>query len=391
MILNSLIDKYERSSLYKGTNMVNVTIAFQFTKSTLKDYFDDTNYKYQEEINEVCLKMQQQGIIKITWKKHQEGNVIDKVALNLEALEEVYKLLNRTKKQELESNVSEIIKEYCDYDNFLGNFAQDMLSNLSEKKSIKKYLNIEDLAEVRDILKAIYSMINQKEEIYRRAFSVYLFNDSKRFEAIESKVIRIISDYASLNSDIDILSEFNILKNPSYIYLKGSGSFNINDQILELGKLKGEIAFSSSIIDSLKVESLQVKRIVTIENLTTFHDYNNPEELIVYLGGYHNEVRRKFFKKLYNHNASMEFYHWGDIDVGGFRILNHLREKTSIAFKSMFMDVITLEKYKDHCKELKENDIASIKKMLVDERFQEFREVFEYMMDKGVKMEQEVL
>ena len=39
--------------------------------------------------------------------------------------------------------------------------------------------------------------------------------------------------------------------------------------------------------------------VVTVENLTSFHDYNGAEDFVIYLGGFHNTTKRKFLMYLY--------------------------------------------------------------------------------------------
>ena len=48
---------------------------------------------------------------------------------------------------------------------------------------------------------------------------------------------------------------------------------------------------------------------------------------MIYLGGYHNSVRRKLLELLYQDFPKAEYLHFGDIDVGGFEIYRDLLQK----------------------------------------------------------------
>ena len=109
--------------------------------------------------------------------------------------------------------------------------------------------------------------------------------------------------------------------------------------------LKGDIALSTATLKELDEIQVRGRRIVTIENLTSFHDYADRNDFIVYLGGFHNKTKRRFLLSLYEKNPDKEYRHFGDIDAGGFYILEHLKAKTGIPFRSMHMDVETLKKY----------------------------------------------
>ena len=82
---------------------------------------------------------------------------------------------------------------------------------------------------------------------------------------------------------------------------------------------------------------------------------------MIYLGGYHNSHRRNFIRCIYNDNPDAEYFHYGDIDAGGFYILLHLRKKTGIDFKPYHMDIDTLRKYQKYTKRLSDNDIRRLK------------------------------
>lgn len=126
---------------------------------------------------------------------------------------------------------------------------------------------------------------------------------------------------------------------------------------------------------------------ITIENLTTFHSYEDKDAFAVYLGGYHNSIRRKLIRKIYELNPDKSYFHYGDIDAGGFNILLDLRSKTGIPFMPVHMDVATLEEYKDYTRKLTENDKGRLKNLLGNG----FDAVIHYMLEHDCKLEQEAI
>lgn len=392
IILNMLIDKYERSSLYKGENTVNVKISIKLTKDTLPDYFNEYRYELKDEINTQCLHLAEKGYIKIYWKKYQEGNIIEKVELNLDLLDDIYTSVNRVKKASLEQATMDIIEPYMGEDNWLGSFAADMIIKLTAKSSIKKYLDIEDIEAIKDIFKALQAILKIDSEIPKRVLSIQLYNDSKRLEALESKITRIMIDFGGYEPDTDVLAECNVVSNPGFVYLKGKGKFKCNSGDIDLKTLSGEIALGINLIKNLNVIELNVQRILTIENLTSFHTYFPKDELVIYLGGYHNSGRRELLKKLYGFNRDIEFHHWGDIDLGGFRIINHLRRKTGIPFKSYLMGVETLRDYIKYSKTIENKAyLDQLAELLNMEEYREFNEVIRFMIENRVRLEQEII
>jgi len=392
LILNTLLDKYEGSSLYKGDNLKDIKVSLRFTKESLPDYFNEYRAEYKNELNEQCLSLKDSGYIDIKWKKFQEGNIIEKVILNIEKLDSIYNHLKRNSRKDFENRTIEILLHYCGLDNWLGNFTCQMKAKIEKNISIRRYLDIEDPETTHEVLYMLEKIINQQKEIPRRVFSVQYFNDSKKLEKLETRLIRIMTSFGGFNADMDVLAQANIIKNPGYVYMKGNVVISCSGEIIDLKKLYGEIGLSTSLIENLEVKSIGAKRVITIENLTTFHSYISKDDFVIYLGGYHNEVRRKFLVKLYKSCFDAEFFHWGDIDLGGFRIFNHLKSKTGIPFIPLYMDKSTLLKFKDYLKPIEDmRYIDDLKKLLSQKEYMEFYEVIAYMIENSVKLEQEAL
>jgi hypothetical protein len=134
------------------------------------------------------------------------------------------------------------------------------------------------------------------------------------------------------------------------------------------------------------------QRVVTVENLTSFHDYHAGTDTVIYLGGFHNAVKRRFLELLYEENPSVEYYHFGDLDAGGFYILSHLRRKTAIPFRPLHMDVETLQNYSPFTKPLTANDRKRMQLLLEMPEFTGTDgDAIRYMLDHDCKLEQEAV
>lgn len=110
---------------------------------------------------------------------------------------------------------------------------------------------------------------------------------------------------------------------------------------------------------------------------------------MVYLGGYHNGVRRALLEEIYRAVPNIDFYHFGDIDVGGFLIYEDLCQRTGIPFKRYMMDLNDLKQYEAYGRALTENDRVRIEKMLKENPGAAYADVLTYMLAAGIKLEQE--
>ena len=278
-----------------------------------------------------------------------------------------------------------LLNIYANKNEVLAGYCQSQIERIRNNKKAEYFDG--DLTEYEYILKAVSEIFDIPDETYIRDFSVKVFGDSKVFERVKRKVTRLLFQYGDFPQEETILEDLNIIKNPGHVYIKGCGIITISGQIIDLSVLNGDIAISSDLLKSIEKIEITGSRMITIENLTTFNHFSRPGTFALYLGGYHNSHRRNFIRKIYEQNPQISYYHYGDIDAGGFCILLHLREKTGICFIPYQMDTNTLRQHSAYTKPLTDNDKKRLKSLMDSE----FSDTIKYMLEHNCKLEQEVL
>jgi hypothetical protein len=384
LILNELLDKYEQSKLSKEGSNRNIHISLKANHSILRDYWSEDSYLYKDQINMMLDELVRKDVISIRLSKNRELDFID---LRVESVSDIYKFLKRADPEVGRTEVIEYFTSYVSSNQIIQEFIMFITDRLTKFQSVQTYFD--NLQDLKLYIKAIEAMSSLEEDTLKRNFSKKVFNDSKLFEKIENKVLKIIREFT--NEDIDdnneLLSIYHLVKTPTFAYIKGKLTIKVKDQVIDLSKYSHEIALSSSALLDFDVMEVSTKKVITIENLTTFVSFNNPEYVIVYLGGFHNSVKRKLLTKIYNYNTEMAFYHFGDIDAGGLLIFEDLVSKTNIPFNPYMMDIATLENHKDYWMTLTQND----KKKLESMRDGRFAQLVKYMIKNNCKLEQEAI
>lgn len=406
-VLNKLIDQYEKSVTFQGVNKVNqsfyISIGKQFPK-----YLDDSEYDFFSDLNEEMLGLKEGCLIELVWSK----NRIDRVILDIHHLEDAYNLLGRVPKKTVNNQILLLFNEVEDKIRELHNSAEEnaevSIDRLNLEELYYRYINgqreriscnksvefYDNLQEYRDIWSILIFLLGNEEEIYVRDLSVKMFNDSKRLEAISNKIESILYKYGEYPEKASILEEHNIIRVPSYVMIKGNVAVSFYEQRLDISRLSGDIALSTETLKNVTGMSVLGSRVVTIENLTSFHRYDcKKTDVAVYLGGFHNRVKRDFLKMLYAGNPQLTYCHFGDIDAGGFYIYEHLKKKTGIPFKTVRMDADTLISNSEYAKELTNNDRVRLEKLL--EMYKENSDdnygIIKTMLELGIKLEQEAV
>ncbi len=403
-ILNHLLDQYEKSATFQGKNKVRQSFSIRPGKLFPK-YLDDAEYDFFVLLNEEMRELEKNQLIQI----FQERGRIEKVTLDTDYLKDAYQFLERVPRdawQEQiltfldtqEEKIKEVVEEgelaeqVSELKNVYEKYIEAQKARIAENKSVEY---MDDMADYKDLWTILFALFELENDVYIRDLSVKLFSDSKRLEQIKSRAEGLLYKYGEYPEKNLILEEYGLIQTPSYVMVKGNVILHFHDQELNVGMLRGDLAFSTESLRDITKIQVKGSRVITIENLTSFHRFNcSEDEVAIYLGGYHNRVKRAFLKSMYRDNPSVEYRHFGDIDAGGFYIFEHLKRKTGIPFRTIYMDMDTFCRYKKYTKELTPNDRKRIQK-LIEKRQSgnetEYLEVLSTMLKMGRKLEQEAI
>lgn len=386
-LLNKLLDKYESSKLSKGGTTVSRSIKLTTKDDVLSSYAASDSYKYADENDAIIKRLEAKGFIKAKWNY----DTFKSLTLNIDNVDSLYDYLNRDKPADELNRIKEVLSQY-EFDGFINDFI-DYVSNYIKTKYDYPKSYFVDSKQLKLLLDIFTQLFKLEEDMKKRDFSVKYLGDSKLFESVQGKIIKIIKDFDTntYDSDEEVLAAYNIVKNTSYAILKNRLIFKLNDCVIDLDKLGFEYSLSDEMIRSFEIINSNVTKVITVENLTSFYSLDEKDAVIIYLAGFHNHTKQALLKKIYANYPNAEYLHFSDIDAGGFWIYQTLKEKTGIPFIPFRMNVKELIDNKDNLKKLTENDKKRLNKMLFDSRFDIFKETIEYMLVNTVKLEQEVL
>lgn len=250
------------------------------------------------------------------------------------------------------------------------------------KKTLPEYFNESSLA-----YDDIHAAVNELE---RKDFLSVVWKKGKSGHIIQKVILK--------EEHIDkVYSYLKRTPKADYVYIKGEGELSFHKgskAVVELACLEQGIGISGDDVENIKVSGKgRVRKVITIENLTTFFRWWEKNSLIIYLGGYHNSVRRELLNRVYQELPDAEYLHFGDIDIGGFEIYRDLCEKTGIPFQTYHMGIWELKQYEDYTKRLTENDKKRLQALKKNGWFgqRKIMQVLEYMEEKDMKLEQEVI
>ncbi|TKI56796.1 DUF2399 domain-containing protein [Brevibacillus antibioticus] len=396
-IINYLLDRYEHSANYRGTSKRSVIL--KVNSKLFPSYWDDSSPDFRNSFHLALKELTAQNAISYSWNKHAIGIEVDKITLSLSNIENVYKIVDRTPKSSLEDQLRSAVNQWHHkLPLWCNEFIEAMRAALDSKTTLPIGLKYESIELLLDIFKLLTSL-NSNDVIPKRVISSKLFGDSKYIENnLEQKLIKLLRKFHPLtnfnNENEELLGLVGISSNADHIFLSGPLTLKYLGNLLNLDFFKPDVGVPSSLIAEADIYELRAKRVLTIENKTTFYllaSKENTDTLLIYLGGFHNQVRQKFLAKLWASAPNIEFAHWGDIDLGGFKIFQLLSTGSGVPIVPYKMDLETYHTFYTHGQEMTHEYMSKLKLLLNSEEYLVFHSLIREMLVKRFRLEQEVI
>lgn len=389
-ILEQLIDKYEKSQhFFKQESKRRVIL-------NAKDFklYKSANYSEKVMVHEAVEALQKQGFISYQWYPHEEGNLLDKVFLSPESIGEAYRILMRSP---LALQLHCALEELQLLDSSLPwvqSYKAEMQACLIQEKRFHRLLP--DDAQKRGYLLKTLGALSMISELTERLFSTQYLGNSKNFEQhVRSRLLTILKTYGEAELDDDqLLASVGIVRNYDELLLKGNLTIQVDGSWLDLEPFHYGTSLNPETIRRIQDIRLIGSSVLTIENKAVYYErikQAKEDEIVIYLGGFFGKYTRHFIEKLYAAAPEAVFYHWGDIDLGGFMIYDTLKHILGERLHPLHMDLDTLTGAADNAMIFNEAYGERLAKYLDRHPDSEFTDVGRYMLEKRVRFEQEAL
>lgn len=189
-------------------------------------------------------------------------------------------------------------------------------------------LGPEDVDEIVTLYRALIAVGREEHRgLDLRRFSVRALGDSKAMERIRARFCRVWREAHDLDLEPEELyAELGLEKFPQPVFIKGPVSVRINGAWLDVGAIRPFLALSPDAIEGLQCRC--PRYVLTVENLASYQRHVREiadEGIILFCSGFPSPAFRSFLSRLDQVlDDAVPFFHWGDRDVGGLRILDRL-------------------------------------------------------------------
>ena len=418
LLAEKLLDKYEESATYRGTNKISQTFSVPVTAiypAYLSDYTDVRDAALFEEEMEA---MEEAGLVRLT----RRNGEIRKLTAQANAWGQLYALTGRQERRVKEDEQrafyrtwlskagglygqgEELSERSDDSDGYSCDFRIRQIITAFCRAQIQrieggKKANL-PAGEAARVLDCLWFLGKNRGEVLERELSISVLKDSKAFEkSVRGRVCRLLEQsgfFDALLTDADtrrereqiLLAELGVFSNPSWLYVKGKGRILFKDG-REIVLMPGQaLGFPAGALADWEQIIISDGTVMTVENLTSFNRVERENTFFVYLAGYHTTARQKLLLKIAEDNPDLTWMHFGDLDPDGFYIAEHLRSGTGLPFALYKMDVPTLEYYAAYTRPLEDQDRRKAESLI---QAGKYMDVMAYMLRTGRKLEQEII
>lgn len=390
LVLEKLLKKYHnRVAKNRDTNR-RIILKPQ---ELYKNYADNNaDISEKQRLDEAVHALMDLGMVTVDCLKFSTD--MEKIYLCEENVDAVYGYLKdnygMTPQHVLSEQVKRLVQQYAFSGELVRCYADSIRTQAEDPRQQIDLSRMEANLQMLDFLQ------RNGEDLYVRELSSLVYGDSKWFEhnnyeeicSIVREALHMPREETERNDDI--LAHYHVTPAEQEIIIKGDWKIIWDNCMIETAKLKGGIAISSSDIKDIRKITVRAANLMTIENKTSYQRMTDSNTAMVYLGGFASRPQTVFLQKVIADNPAINYYHFGDIDVGGFLIHHHLCKAVGKEFRLYCMGIAQLmdERFRKCLKPLTDHDLNRLQGLVAKEPY---REVAAYMEERRVKLEQEIV
>lgn len=404
IILNRLLDKYENSKHLSepGTSLRRVML--RVVKKEFPEY-DYEDAAIRDAYNAAALELESQQLVHLEWIKDRP--LLSAIVLNLNQVMWGYDLAGRVHPKVRATHVASLVSDSLEgvVVPWIAAWRDEICTEAQEHMKVPSFCKDDDYL-LKALLYSFQEYAALSGSITMRAFSSKCFHDTKYFERnVRETFLRIARKYdtglaqsceESELGEREQLAFLGIYARPELYELAGNCTIQTHQGNIYIGAAAPHgLALPSTLVDTIAGIDLRSIQCVTfIENKTNYDEYliseRQPEELVIFHGGFLSPQKRKLFALIGDAaSASIKVQFWADIDMGGFRMFEHLQSLIP-HLQPMRMSGNFVEKYHQNGLARPEKYLSKLKTDMQDGAYPLFVDAINEILKYGVTIEQEI-
>ena len=204
-------------------------------------------------------------------------------------------------------------------------------------------VSVDCVQDVVDVMRLVDECAaGQLRDVSERRMSAQLFGDSKRIEQLSTTIVLMTSaafSDAEPRAQVAVLAELGLLKHPQPILVSGQLAISVGRNPSAASSVLVPFPYIGIAPQHVYAVRGTPAYVLSVENLTIFHELANEGAgpltgVLLYTGGYPTPAMLKAYRLMLE-SFDVPVWHWGDTDLGGFRIANVLANAAAEVDRSL--------------------------------------------------------
>jgi len=394
-MLHALLDQAEQVNRRRAPRV-------RLSASRYPAYFAQETVAPRKEANEAFGALEREDVLRLGWRRYEEGYWLEWVELAPQGAARLYGLLGRTPRHVHDATLDVLLAEQNPGTDWLADFLAWVRQQRHAGRALSPLTGDNPVWD-GDLLQALDALSRLDTPTLERHFSIRTFGNSKRWEDLKSAALMVVRRHAPAlalfgDDDTALLRALNLEKIPQHLAMAGPLQLRLrqtagDDALVDLGPFVPSVALASATLREAQVVSCRARALVTIENLTSFSELaalGAGSVLIVYTGGFASPSLMTFLERVRQGCPRLPFFHWGDMDAGGLRILAHLRRRLGTVLP-IAMDPVTFTEHRRLGGPLTAGDQTALALLRRDPSLSDCIDLIDVWLETGCKVEQEAV
>jgi hypothetical protein len=413
-LLHTLLDRFEQPGRQR-------VVRVRLNEGEHPSYFSAEESAPRRLANAALRRLAAQGVVRLRWRRWEEGNWLEVVDLVPTRAAELYMALGRTPRVDQEQTLRELLANQTPQSGWHADFLQWAADQLERHRAAPP-LDRENPAGSADVLRALAAIAGPRAPALERTLSVQLFRNSKRLEELRGGILQVLRrhdpDAAAFGDDDGaLLRAHHLDRAPEYVPIAGSlvlelpkfdsfVSVRASDQqpaaeaqpphqrsAVDLAPFVPSVALSAAMLRQAHVIGCDAQALITVENATSFSELaarRTADLLVIYTGGFASPTVIRLLRAVRELNPALPLFHWGDLDAGGLRILAHLRSQLG-DIVPLAMDTATFHAHRGQAQPLTTSDRAALTKLETHPLLVDCTQLITTLLETDQKLEQEAV
>jgi len=394
LILDALLDQFEQPARRQVARV-------RLNERQHHDYFHANDFAVRRDTNEALRRLAERGCLRLHWRKWEDGNWLDKIDLIAERADDVYRILGRSPRPALQAALRELLAAQRAAAQWHADFLDWAQTQLQAHRSVAPLKLSADPADEqwnRDLLLALDALARLRSPTLERKFSVQLFSHSKRFEDLRGAVVTILRRHDPESGGYGddekaLLRAHQLERAPEYAPIAGPLVLRLEERKLDLAPFAYGVALPATMLREAMVADCAASAVVTVENLTSFSEFvavKPTSILAIFTGGFASPALIALLRGIRAARPDLPFFHWGDLDAGGLRILAHLRKHLG-EIVPLAMDAATFDAHRQHAQPLAKNEREALAQLRAQPALADCAPLIGRLLEANGKLEQEAV